>query len=374
MNSLTSKLASVVNVDDDDEQQLRRVPSYEINRILEFNPATNEYTIEWNDKSVSNEPVENVSQPAIDAFNTIQTHNTTVMQNCQQQGIQPAAQKAYIMIRCSVAKDSSVETQHLALMNFCLQNNILIDYYSVDKGVSGRYNTRTGCMNNLNHEFGFRLPSLTNNHILVINSIDRLGRHANSLMDIIKNLMTRGIIIAVIDIETVITPDNFTIRDMHMKVYELVYKAQELSDEISKRVRKSIQIRKQENRIVERPNLMHNKSLVMLTMNIYKKYNAIEKVSKIIKNKRTFNDIIKLQDSDKKNNQFLKNLKLNKTLITKIIKNQLSSDKITFDDSDENHEIDDVPIKDIAEHSAFNISSYITSIKNYLLGRESVPA
>jgi DNA invertase Pin-like site-specific DNA recombinase len=368
MNSLTTKLATAANINADDEQQHQRLPSYEINRILAFNPATNEYTIEWSDKSISNEPVENASQPAIDAFNTIQTHNATVMQNCQQQGIQPAAQKAYIMIRCSVAKNSSVVTQRLALMNFCLQNNILIDYYSIDKGVSGRYNKRSECMNNLNYEFGYRLPSLTNNHILVINSIDRLGRHAETIMDIIKDLMERGVIIAVIDIETVITPDNFKNRNMHMKIYELAYNAQALSDEISKRVRKSIEIRKQDinTSLNKQPaTLMYNKKLVNLTMDIYKKYDAIHKLSKIIKIQRTFNEIVKIQNSD----EFIKNLKISKAMITKIIKNQSSDNKITFDKDDKLDEptaMESDNKTTLISAPTFNIMSYIANIKSFL--------
>jgi DNA invertase Pin-like site-specific DNA recombinase len=367
VNSLTSKLSKSASIDDSDEIVVPAL-SYEINRILGFNIETNTYIIEWSDKSISNEPVENVSQAAIDAYNIIQSHNNTVMQNCQQQGIQPATQKAYIMIRCSVAKDSSVETQRLALLTFCLQNNILIYYYTVDSGVSGRYNTRTHIMNNLNYEFGYRLPMLTTNNILVINSIDRLGRHATSVMNVITNLMSRNISICVLDIETVITPDNYKTRDMHMKIYELTYKAQELSDEISKRVKNSIAIRKQKNIPLRvKPNLMQNRKFVTETMSLYKKYNKFPKMTQRAKYQRTFDDMV--------TNENVKNVKFSKTMISKIIKNRLSDNKLTFiknsDDDDDDAdatpiEVDGVNTLQQQQQPAFSITNYLAMIKNYL--------
>ena len=322
MNTISKKMSGVKLEASSSET------SYEINRILAFNEATNEYTIEWNDKSISNEPSANVSQAAIDAFNIINKHNVQVMQNCQQQGIQPSAQKAYIMIRCSVSKESSVETQRLALLNFCLQNNILIDYYSVDSGVSGRYNNKTNTMNNLNYEFGYRIKTLTDKNILVINSIDRLGRHAQTMTDIIQNLMSRNIIICVLDIETIITPDNYKTRDMHMKIYELCYRAQELSDEISKRVKNSIKIRKSlpmnvQIKMRKNKSLLYNQKFVELTIQTFKKHKKNIKLTDNQKYSNTFATIIDYQHSNKDNLSFLKPLKITKQIITKIIKNYL---------------------------------------------------
>lgn len=361
LTSITDELANTTLADRFQARARNEGRNYDVNRILNFNSETNEYTIEWSDKSVTTEPAANVSQPAIDAFNTIQAHNNAVMQNCQQQGIQPSTRKAYIMIRCSVTKDSSVKTQHLALLNFCLQNNMLAEYYSVDNGVSGRYNKQLNMMNNLNHEFGYRLPMLTSDNILIVNSMDRLGRHASTVMNIISNLMERNIWICILDTEIVLTPDNFKERGIHMKVYELAYKAQELSDEISKRVKNSIEVRKKQNilaRINPKTRLLQDRQFVTETMKTFKKYDGIKKMTKNDKYFQTYEDMIV--------NKNVKNAKFSKTMISKIIKNQLSDNRL---------ELDDVPMQmessssaSIAATPAFSIKSYLSSIIGYLSG------
>lgn len=324
--------------------------SYNLKRIISYNEETNEYFVEWEDNSTSEIPAENVSPEAIRVFNIIKTHNDSVIANCTTAGIQPVRQKAYIVIRCSVAKDSSVETQHLALLNFCLHNNILVEYYSVDKGVSGRYNIRKSRMNNLDYEFGVKLNYINETNIIVINSIDRLGRHAKTMMDLIENLMARNITMCFIDVELILTPDNFKSRAIHMLVYEHCLRAQELSDEISKRVKASIKTRRENGKLLKPAvagniKLVNNEYLCKMVMRLYEKYNELKfsSFSKSVKRIRVYNEIVKLGE----NNNYLKNMKLSQSLINNIIKkglkrldvgNSEDSDNVRMVDADADDE------------------------------------
>jgi DNA invertase Pin-like site-specific DNA recombinase len=347
-----------------------------IKKIIKFNNTTNTYTIQWDDNSISDVEAENVSTEAIRVFNIIQAHNNTVNATCMAQGIQPMAQKAYIMIRCSVVKDSSVNTQHATLMSFCIQNNILIEYYSVDNGVSGRYNEKHKRMNNLNYEFGYRLPMINDTNMLIVNSVDRLGRHTKTLMTLIEDILTRGAIICIMDIECILTLESFKSRSTHLMIYEHCIRAQELSDEISKRVRKSISIRREKNIPLRSakvaPKLVTNQYLIKAIMKSYEKYNHLKysKISKTVKIQRVTDDIIKKQSND----ITLKNMKISKTLINRIIKIQLNkllndgsvgNDNCNSNDSAHLADVDEAAA-DQEPHIPFDFRRFISSIQEHL--------
>ena len=139
-------------------------------------------------------------------------------------------------------------------MFFCKNHNLKLEYYTEDNGVSGRFNNKKNIMNNLNYEFGYRLNSLKNGHILVVNSTDRIGRHSETVLKIIENLMSNNISLAIVDLDLIITPKLYELRHIKMLLYEHSLKSQELSDEISRRVLKAIRQRKEKGIVIQRRN------------------------------------------------------------------------------------------------------------------------
>jgi len=214
--------------------------NFNIDKILSYDNQTKLYTIQWEDGNITQEPKDNISFHAIETFNIIESHNQTLVDG----GNMGEQQNAYVMLRSSVKKDSSIETQRMNTLDFCKQHNLKIDYYTEDNGVSGRFNEKTQKMNNLNYEFGYRLNRMSNGAVLVVNSIDRIGRHSKTILKIIDDLMIKNCSLAVVDIGFIITSKLYQLRSTKMIIYEHALKAQELSDEISRRVLKAIAQRK----------------------------------------------------------------------------------------------------------------------------------
>lgn len=219
---------------------------YNIDKILSYDSVSNLYSILWEDGSITQEPKENIDFHAIKYFNIIENHNATIISSNEQN------QTAYVMIRSSVKKDSSIETQRTSTLEFCKNHNLKLEYYTEDNGVSGRFNNKKNIMNNLNYEFGYRLNSLKNGNVLVVNSIDRIGRHSETVLKIIENLMSNNISLAIVDLDLIITPKLYELRNIKMLLYEHSLKSQELSDEISRRVLKAIRQRKEKGIIIQR--------------------------------------------------------------------------------------------------------------------------
>ena len=227
------------NLDIEDLEE--QAENFNIDKILSYDNETKLYTIQWEDGNITQEPKDNISFHAIETFNIIETHNQTIANGGN---VGEQQQNAYVMLRSSVKKDSSIETQRMNTLDFCKQNNLKIDYYTEDNGVSGRFNEKTQQMNNLNYEFGYRLNRMSNGAVLVVNSIDRIGRHTKTILKIIDDLMIKNCSLAVVDIGFIITPKLYQLRSTKMIIYEHALKAQELSDEISRRVLKAIAQRK----------------------------------------------------------------------------------------------------------------------------------
>ncbi len=147
-----------------------------------------EYLVEWLDKSPSTwELASNMSNYTLKNYRIIEAHNSKITN--------PSNKKAFIYTRTSYKNDVSVDTQKTNCLNFCLGCDLQTGLYAEDSGVSGRYNNARfhKTMNNLNYELGFWLPHLDSTNVMVVYSIDRIGRHTASVLKILEELTRRRI-------------------------------------------------------------------------------------------------------------------------------------------------------------------------------------
>jgi DNA invertase Pin-like site-specific DNA recombinase len=114
-------------------------------------------------------------------------YNTTISQNDN-------LKSAYVYLRTSNPNDISIATQRDSIFSYCKNLGIKVSFLSEDSGISGRYNKKKNIMNNLDNELGYWIPYLEDGkHIMVVMSVDRLGRHTSSILTILDTLASRGV-------------------------------------------------------------------------------------------------------------------------------------------------------------------------------------
>ena len=195
-----------------------------------------EYLVTWYNNTTEWIPANNMSDYTIKVHNIMKLHNLLVEQSQITSSENQITKQAFIYLRTSTNNNISIDTQKYYCLKYCTEHQISIQYYAEDNGVSGRFNGKI--MKNLNNELGFWLPYLTSNNIMVLYSIDRLGRHAGSMMSILDKLITKGISIHFVK-ENIIFSSN-TQGYQKTIIYEQCIQAQNVSDLTSEKIRNSL--------------------------------------------------------------------------------------------------------------------------------------
>jgi len=135
-----------------------------------------------------------LSQYSIDNWNKRNDHNKKILSNWLVNQTAPKG-RVCVYSRTSTKNEPSIDSQTRKLLDFCEKNNLLVDYLVEDDNVSGKYNVRYNCMNNIieDSEFSNVLKLLTNKHSLILSRIDRLGRYQPDVQRLLDNLAGRNI-------------------------------------------------------------------------------------------------------------------------------------------------------------------------------------
>ena len=112
-------------------------------------------------------------------WNKINNHNNKITENWKNKKIKPNNKKGVIYSRTSIKNDISIDNQVDTLFEYCLQNNMYVDYLIEDDGISGWFNQNKKSMNNFckKSELNHVVNKLKNIHILLLYRVDRLGRY-----------------------------------------------------------------------------------------------------------------------------------------------------------------------------------------------------
>lgn len=176
---------------------------YKVIKILdekdEINEETEEvvhkYLILWGDTSTSWEPECNLTPYCLETYKIIKEHNDKVDQKIEANPLQEYENglRAFVYNRTSVMNDNnhnftSIKIQREETLKYLLDNNIKLDYYAYDNGVSGRD------FKNHKYELGQYYKYLKpNKHILVVSSIDRLGRNTSKCIKFVEESAANNI-------------------------------------------------------------------------------------------------------------------------------------------------------------------------------------
>lgn len=145
------------------------------------------YKTRWGTGEITWEPESIFSDYTLYIHSIKSKYNTSISQNDN-------LKSAYVYLRTSNPNDVSISTQRDSIFSYCKNLGIKISFISEDRGVSGRYNKKKNIMNNLDNELGFWIPYLEDGkHIMVVMSVDRIGRHTSSILTILDTLASRGV-------------------------------------------------------------------------------------------------------------------------------------------------------------------------------------
>ena len=157
---------------------------------------------------------------------------------------------AYIYARVSVKNDTSysIAAQLQRTTAYVRDNMMVTSKIFVDDGVSARD------MKNLNNELGFWINDVyfphieyfkekDQNLILIVDKVDRLSRNVAKGIEFIRKIISTGGEVHFVSDNIVCTKDNW-LSNTKFKVIEYLNKAEQESDTISERVRKSYEYRR----------------------------------------------------------------------------------------------------------------------------------
>lgn len=132
-------------------------------------------------------------------WNKVKEHNLKITNNWKNEKVKPNHKRGVIYARTSVnvteLKSLSIYNQVDALFEYCLQNNMFVDFLIEDDGVSGWFNKNKKSMNNFgkNSELYNTIELLKDNHILLLYRVDRLGRYQPETQRLLDTLDSRGV-------------------------------------------------------------------------------------------------------------------------------------------------------------------------------------
>lgn len=149
-----------------------------------------------------------------------------------------------VYCRCSSINDTSISTQKEYTLKYCYKNDLLLKNISYDNGISGRYDSKKQCMNNYYRgELGFIDKLLKPFDTLVVYSIDRLGRHALSVLHFIEKCVERNI--SIIFTKEEIRYDKNTPSHIKKIVAQQIIDSEHLSNLTSEKVKNTIRLQKE---------------------------------------------------------------------------------------------------------------------------------
>lgn len=257
------------------------------NTYTENGKKEKEYLVEFfNDKQHYWIHKDNISDYTFDVIKTRNKFNTSVKNKSGNTFLN--TYNAIIYCRCSSTNDTSITTQKEYNLQYCFDNNLLLKNISFDNGISGRYDSKTKCMNNYARgELGFIDKLLKPNDKLIVYSIDRLGRHALSVLQFIEKCAENNISI-IFTKENIIYDEN---TPSHIKkiVAQQIIDSEHLSNLTSEKVKNTIKLQRQKGhylgsagygyKISKNKNgirkLSHNKEEQTVIKTILNKYKQI---------------------------------------------------------------------------------------------------
>jgi DNA invertase Pin-like site-specific DNA recombinase len=213
---------------------------YAVKKIVKQISKT-EYQIQWSDNSISNCNINNISPYTISLYNTMCNHNNSINN--------PINKKAFIYIRESqktkskFTESTSRNTQQQLCLQFCKSNNICVEYVAEDIGVSGRNmkNLETG-------ELSTYVNYINENNIMVLYSIDRLGRHAGKALCFLDNLMKRNIDVYFVKEQKLYNKNIKSIDKL--TICNSLSAAESYSNEESEKIKNNIKLRRSQGHYV----------------------------------------------------------------------------------------------------------------------------
>ena len=286
--------AAVIDPNDAINSLTSQLQSTNIKKILKSNKEENvvidileesidslnnikKYKTLWGTGEITWEPESIFSDYTLYIHSIKSKYNSTIIQNDN-------LKSAYAYLRTSNPNDVSISTQRDSIFSYCKNLGIKISFLSEDNGVSGRYNKKKNIMNNLDNELGFWIPYLEDGkHIMVVMSVDRLGRHTSSILTILDTLASRGIEIHFIK-ENIIWNLN---TPSHQKVIiqNAASQAEQHSDITSEKIKKTQERLRLEGHFIGNPPFGH------------RVYRDINRIRRLGKNKKELDIIRKVHST-----------------------------------------------------------------------------
>ena len=201
----------------------------------------NTYKIKWSDNSISNCKKEDISPYTISLFNIMKTHNDSIKS--------PISKRAFIYIRESrktatqFTQSTSRNTQLNLCLEFCKENNMHIQYIGEDIGKSGRNmkNLKSG-------ELGVYQKYVDENNVIIINSIDRLGRHAGKALCFLDDMMKRNIDVYFVKEKLLYNSNTTNLKKTAL--CNILVNAESYSNEESEKIKNNIKLRRSQGHYI----------------------------------------------------------------------------------------------------------------------------
>jgi len=209
------------------------------------NPANgkNMYTVVYEDNSTDDLEEDDIATYAIRVEKYKKKHNDSIPAQYKN------AKSALVYVRSSCPNDISIETQRSTLFQYAKDRQMTVFQYAEDNGISGKGTTprnkdEASIMNSLKHELGFWAGSYNANttgylngkdHVILVMSVDRMGRHASSLLTFLEWMARRGIDVHFVK-EGIIW-NSSTPSHQKLIIQSAAMQAQQFSDITSEKVR-----------------------------------------------------------------------------------------------------------------------------------------
>lgn len=288
-----------------DTSQDNTIPKeYHLKQIIIYDNNTGKSEVEWADGSVTEIDNKDLSEYTVKTFFEISKFNLSLTNlNYIKYGC--------IYTRTSNSKnETSIQTQKNNCMKYLKKHNYQLQYIAVDEGVSGRN------MGNIKRELGVFSGYLDSTNVLVLNSIDRLGRHSGKGMAFLEKMANKNIDVVFLN-ENILYNKDISSSDK-LTVHNCLTQAEFLSNHTSEKIKKINQTKKNNGEYtgsiapygyqIEKKDkrcLITNKSEQKIICDILKEYKVL--LSKSCKKKHIYQKIsykLKIQKTKKRKTEF----------------------------------------------------------------------
>ena len=277
---------------------------YHLKQIILYNNNTGKSDVEWADGSITEINNKDLSEYTIKTFFEISKFNSSLTTlNYSKLGC--------IYSRTSNSKnETSIQTQKENCKKYLKQHNYQLQYITVDEGVSGRN------MGNLKKELGVFSSYLDSTNILVLNSVDRLGRHSGKGMEFLEKKAEKNLDVVFLN-ENILYNKDISSSDK-LTVHNCLTQAEFLSNHTSEKLKKINQTKKNNGEYIgstapygyqiekkEKRCLITNKDEQKIICDILKEYKVL--LSKSCKKKHIYQKIsnkLKIEKTKKRKTEF----------------------------------------------------------------------